>query len=408
MKTVAIIFDRFGPYHIARIRGAMGQARMIAVEGAPHRAVYDWVPPDLPEGLDYTALTEVPGEEIDAGLVHERLDERVLPFAPDAVALAGWSNMITLAALRWCRERGITAICMSETNEWDFERTWLAEKVKAGIVAHYSAGLATNDSQVSYLASLGMARDAIFRGYNAIDNDYFREAATEWRAGGRLPPEIEGTVPAAAHGRYFLASNRFIPKKNLARLLDAYSAFREGRGDDPADWPLVLLGDGELRGEIEAQIERLGLGAHVHLPGFLQVDALPRYYASAGAFVHASTTEQWGLVVNEAMASGLPVAVSNRCGSTQFLIEDGVTGFSFDPFSTEEITSALTQLAALPADAALLDAAQAKVEEVSPARFGEGLADAVRAGLERPARPGFLARRTLDLAIARAARNERV
>ena len=140
---------------------------------------------------------------------------------------------------------------------------------------------------------------------------------------------------------------------------------------------------------------------------FLQVDALPRYYATAGAFIHASTTEQWGLVVNEAMASGLPVAVSNRCGSTHFLIEDGVTGFSFDPFRTEEITRALTELAALPDDTPLVAAAAKKVDEVSPEQFGKGLNGAAKAALANPARPGFLARRTLDLAIARAARNER-
>lgn len=404
---IAILFDRFGPYHIARIRGAMGHATMLAVEGAPHRAVYDWAAPELPDGLAYTALTETAGEETDAALVAQRLDERVLPFEPDVVALAGWSNMITLAALRWCARRGIPAVCMSETNEWDFERKWHSEAVKRGIVAHYGAGLATNDSQVDYLVSLGLESGHVFRGYNAVDNAFFRDAAADFRAKGGLPPEIAGRMPKEAHGRYFLTSNRFIEKKNLLRLLDAYAAFREGRGNDPADWPLVLLGDGELRGAIEAKIAELGLGDFVHLPGFLQVDALPHYYASAGAFVHASTTEQWGLVVNEAMASGLPVAVSNRCGSAQFLVEDGVTGYSFDPFSTEEITRALGNLAEAPDNAALLEAATAKVEEVSPAKFGAGLAGAATAALANPATPGFLARRALDIAIARAVRLER-
>jgi glycosyltransferase involved in cell wall biosynthesis len=404
---IAILFDRFGPYHIARMRGAMAHAEVLAVEGAPHRAVYDWAAPDLPDGLHYTALTEKPGEEVDAGLVAQRLDERVGPFQPDAIALAGWSNMVTLAALRWANARRIPAICMSETNDWDFERKWLSEAIKKGVVAHYGAGLATNDSQVNYLVSLGLKPASVFRGYNAIDNAYFRDAAVHWRAQAGLPPEIAGKVPDAARGRYFLASNRFIAKKNLARLIDAYAAFRKARDDDPADWPLVLLGDGELRSEIEAQIKRLQLSAFVHLPGFLQVDALPRYYATAGGFVHASTTEQWGLVVNEAMASGLPVAVSDRCGSTQFLIEDGVTGFTFSPYDSDAITSALARLANMDDPAPLIAAASAKVDEVSPAKFGEGMAQAAETAQARPGQPGFLARRALDLAIARAAYSER-
>lgn len=400
---IAVLFDRFGPYHVARMRGAMQFAEVIAVEGAPHRATYDWDPPKLPKGLKHCVLTRAAGEEADAALVHRRLDELVLPHAPDTLALAGWSDTISLAALRWARERGIAAVCMSETNAWDFDRKPWVEAIKRGIVAHYGAGLATNDSQVDYLVSLGIARERVFRGYNAVDNAYFREAAEKWRAQPGLPPEIAGTVPDAARGRYFLGSNRFIEKKNLLRLLDAYAAFREGRADDPADWPLVLLGDGEMRGAIEAKIAQLGLGDMVHLPGFLQVEALPHYYATAGAFVHASTTEQWGLVVNEAMASGLPVAVSNRCGSTQFLIEDGVTGFAFDPFDTADITRALSCLASLGSDNALVAAASVKVEEVSPEKFGEGLAAAAQAAIAHEAKPGFLDRRALDLAIARMA-----
>ena len=404
---IAILFDRFGPYHIARIRGAMDKASVLALEGAPQRAVYDWVKPDLPDGLAYAALTRNHGEETDAALVCQRLEECVLPFAPDAVALAGWSNMITLATLRWCQSRGIPTVCMSETNAWDFERKWLAERVKKGIVAHYGAGLTTNDSQTDYLVSLGLDRDRVFRGYNAVDNDYFRAEAKKWRALPGLPPELADSMPEAARGRYFLASNRFIEKKNLLRLLDAYAQFRAERGDDPADWPLVLLGDGELRTEIEAKIESLALGKFVHLPGFLQVDALPRYYATAGAFIHASTTEQWGLVINEAMASGLPVAASKRCGATQFLIEDGHTGFAFDPFETQDITRALGGLAASSANASMLEAAAKKVAEVSPAQFGIGLAGAAKAAIAEKARPNLIERAALDLAIARAARNER-
>lgn len=404
---IAILFDRFGPYHVARIRGAMGQAEVLAIEGAPHRTVYEWTPPDLPEKLAYIALTTQKGEEADAHLVERRLDDLVAPFRPDAIALPGWSNLITLAALRWCNKRKIAAICMSETNTWDFQRRLMTEAIKRGIVGHYSSGLATNASQMSYLKQLGISRAAIFSGYNVIDNDYFRAAAQQWREGPSLPPEIAGVVPPGAKGRYFLASNRFIPKKNLIRLLDAYAAFRVGRGNDLADWPLVLLGDGEMRGEIEAKISKLGLCSHIYLPGFLQIDALVRYYGSAGGFIHASTTEQWGLVINEAMAAGLPVAASNRCGATQYLVEDGVTGFSFDPLATDEMTEALRKIAELSEGSPLLDRARIKVDELRPENFGEGLSKAAEAAIARPARPNLASQLALDLAIARAAWSER-
>jgi 1,2-diacylglycerol 3-alpha-glucosyltransferase len=57
----------------------------------------------------------------------------------------------------------------------------------------------------------------------------------------------------------------------------------------------------------------------------------------ASAFIQASTTEQWGLVVNEAMASGLPVLVSERCGCAPDLVKNGVNGYTFDPYDIKEI-----------------------------------------------------------------------
>ena len=125
-----------------------------------------------------------------------------------------------------------------------------------------------------------------------------------------------------------------------------------------APWSLVLLGDGPLKSDLCRLISDLRLDACVHLPGFKQYHELPVYYGLASAFVHASTTEQWGLVVNEAMASGLPVLVSNRCGCAQDLVKEGVNGFTFDPCNVEQLAQLMlkfqrstfhSQLLALPA-----------------------------------------------------------
>ena len=401
---IGVLFDRFGPYHIARIRGARKQAQILAIEGAPHRTVYNWSPPKLPKNVDYVALSHKPGEETNPKLIEQRLDQLVRPFTLDALALPGWSNMVTLTTLRWCRKQGIPAVCMSETNSWDLPRHHLVETFKRGLVSHYSSGLATNQSQKEYLVRLGLNKNAVFGGYNAVENAFFRQKAEYWRRTDSLPPSVSGLVPMRANGRYLLASNRFIPKKNLIRLLEAYAEFRQGRSNTLEDWPLVLLGDGEMRSEIEQKIEALGLESFVHLPGFLQIDELVQYYGTAGGFIHASTTEQWGLVINEAMAAGLPVAASNRCGATSYLIEDGVTGFSFDPFDVSAIAEAMSRIAALPPDSDLLDAARERVDQLRPERFGEGLINAAQAA--QPSRAGTLSRVALSLAIRRAAWSE--
>jgi glycosyltransferase involved in cell wall biosynthesis len=143
--------------------------------------------------------------------------------------------------------------------------------------------------------------------------------------------------------RYFLASKRFIPKKNLRRVIEAFALFRTKAGAD--GWHLVILGDGPLEPEVRHWCQELGVTESVHLQGFRQYDETPTYYGLAGAFIHASTTEQWGLVVNEAMAAGLPVLVSKRCGCATDLVKSGVNGFCFDPENVSEIAGLMWTLA---------------------------------------------------------------
>jgi glycosyltransferase involved in cell wall biosynthesis len=134
----------------------------------------------------------------------------------------------------------------------------------------------------------------------------------------------------------------------------------------------VLLGDGPLRETLNAQLSTLNLHSHVHLPGFKQYDELPVYYALANAFVHPSTSEQWGLVVNEAIASGLPVIVSERCGCVPDLVRDN--GVNFDPMDEHELASRLFKMAALSDDERRrLGDASYSIAAISADRFGEGL-----------------------------------
>src|SRR5258707_787290 len=85
--------------------------------------------------------------------------------------------------------------------------------------------------------------------------------------------------------------------KAEARQRSEAGGRKPGGSDVNARWELVLVGDGALKGNLCRLISDLRLPRHVHFPGFRQYDELPVYYAIAKAFLHASTTEQWGLVV---------------------------------------------------------------------------------------------------------------
>jgi glycosyltransferase involved in cell wall biosynthesis len=146
---------------------------------------------------------------------------------------------------------------------------------------------------------------------------------------------------------------------------------------------LVVLGDGELRGELQAIRGQYGLTSCVHFPGFKQYDELPPYYALAAAFIHASTVEPWGLVVNEAMASGLPVLVSNRCGCAPSLVREGENGRTFDPTDRTAITNCLAEVArATPESRQRMGCGSRQIiAEFGPDNFAEGLVEAAKAAL---------------------------
>jgi len=354
---------------------------------------------------------------------------------PDAVAIPGWSEKGALVALRWCVDNSVPAILMSETSEIDEPRTSLKEFAKRRVVGLCSAGLVGGQRHKDYLVKLGMAPDRIFLGYDAVDNGFFAQGAKE--VGSRKekgenglpePPTREAT---ACRGNYFLASARFIRKKNLDTLIRAYSEFRRKTEDgrrraeesvlqspasdlgppasdlgppSPDLWDLVILGDGPLKSQLCSLISDLHLEQHVIMPGFKQYEELPIHYGLANAFIHASTSEQWGLVVNEAMASGLPVIVSNRCGCAPELVEEGINGFTFDPDDQEQLANRLLEMASLSSDGrqGLGDAGRRIVANFGLERFADGLTHAAEKALEiGPRKPTFLQRVVLAAGLGR-------
>src|SRR5262249_21543307 len=141
---------------------------------------------------------------------------------------------------------------------------------------------------------------------------------------------------------------RFVPEKNRPRLVRAFAAYRRSAGGRP--WDLVLVGDGPAAVEVEDSVRESGCAGAIHRPGFLQADELSRWYAFAGAFVHPSLMEPWGLVVNEAAACGLPLLVSDRAGCAETLVPEGPrsTGRPFDPRGVEGMAAGLAWIAGLP------------------------------------------------------------
>lgn len=370
---------RIGPYHDARLRAAARHAEVHAIELSEESDTYAWDP--VPAAAGYRRTTLRPGAPADAvGRVIDRA-------APDAVAIPGWSRPGCLHAFNHALRRGLPTILLSESQAHDAPRRRIAEWAKAMLVRSADAALVGGRTHAGYLVSLGMAPDRIRLGYDAVDNAHFSRAAEDCR---RRPEDLRRRLGLPR--RYMLCCARFVPVKNLPALVEACAILRR-RGH--SDMSLVLVGDGPERARIEAVAREHGVAGCVHLAGFRQIDELPAYYALAEVFVLPSLVEPWGLVVNEAMACGLPVVVSERAGCARELVR-AVNGRVVDPSSPPAIANAVADVLGDPGARTRMGAASAaRVSKWGTGRFAHGLLESARIAMKshpgpRPLRAGLV------------------
>jgi hypothetical protein len=369
MKIV-VLFPIYGPYPYARLEAISNrcqvlnwQAKGIALAGSD--TTYPWEIDT--EKYNSEVMTVFPNKKLN-DIENWRLFYQVLTtlneIKPDVLAICGYSEIGMLAALIWGIWHKKITVLMSASKEDDAPRSWLSELIKSQIINQFNAALVGGKPQKRYLIKLGMDPDKVFFGYNVVGNDDFQKDKLE-----KFCSPLDKS--------YFLAINRFVPKKNLVNLIKAYANYRQSQGNEA--WNLVLCGDGELRLQLEKQVDELSIREYVHLPGFLQQEQILPYFAHAKCFIHASIQEQWGLVVNEAMAAGLPVIVSNRCGCFEDLVIEGVNGFGFNPENHEELTHLMIKVSSEKVDLELMGKASLKhIQKYSPDYFAQGLKSAIK------------------------------
>ncbi len=362
---LAVIFDRFGPYHIARLKAAALCTDLTGIEIAGRSDEYAWARiSDVSGFRQCTLFPDASSKAVSQRNILHALELTLADIKPDVVAIPGWGTRAGLMALKWSLAHDIPLIMMAESTLIDQWREPIKEAVKGSLISLAGAALVGGERTAKYVMALGMPAERIFVGYDVVDNAYFVEE-TDRAKGDAAKIRLTLQLPQ----RYFLASSRFVPKKNLTRLLLAYSQYKAKRGE--RGWKLVILGDGPLRGKLLRQRSRLHLESDVIFPGFVQYDQLPLYYGLAGAFVHASIVEQWGLVVNEALAAALPVLVSNRCGCVPELVHDGENGFLFDPLNIGELSRLLDLVSRTPDLQKMGRRSRSIIQGWSPAKFAE-------------------------------------
>jgi len=260
----------------------------------------------------------------------------------------------------WLQRLGIKTFVRWASTREDYPRRAWRERLKRPVYRRWDGYLATGARAAQYAASFGVTQDRIFICGNPVDVLPFASAASA-RSGEREA--------------CFLFVGRFIWHKNLEGLLNAYDSYRKRGGT----FRLEIAGEGS--GESADRVRaRAATTPGVRMLGFLGARELAEAYARASCLVLPSLSENWGLVVNEAMHAGLAVIVSERCGCVTELVRDGENGFIVDPERPESIAAALERTEALGGErrAAMGARARILVASQTPELWAERCAAALR------------------------------
>jgi glycosyltransferase involved in cell wall biosynthesis len=270
--------------------------------------------------------------QCSSALIHA-LDAR----APDVVMSGAIAFPSGANAVRWASERRKRVVVFDNARRLDVPRNRLVNFVKRRIYTNVDAMLLPAPSHIPDYEYWGIRRERMFFGVNVVDNAFFAEKAAQART--RVAQKCaELKLPA----RFLLGVGRQVGKKNWDGLLRAWVRFKTQVSE--SDLHLVLVGEGPMRMTLE-KLAASGGRKDIHFHGFGTAEAVAEMYGLATALILPSRAgETWGLVVNEAMAAGLPVMVSRECGCAATLVKEDENGWTFGAESEAEISNALCAL----------------------------------------------------------------
>jgi len=302
-------------------------------------------------------------------LLNAGLSASLKRFSPEALICGGYNYIASWQALMWARRRGVRFGLWSESNAQDARALRKpVESLKTRFLKRCDGFVVPGKSAFEYLRSLGAPAERIFVAPNAVDNIFFAAQAEKVKRNPAAFREKFG-LPR----RFILFVGRLVPEKGVFDLLQAYAKLERGLRSEVG---LVFAGDGVSGGELAQRAKRISPGT-VCFPGFAQREDLAGLYALAETLVLPTHSDPWGLVVNEAMACGLPIVVSSMAGCSADLVEDGWNGYVVPPRDAEKLSVAINSLVRQPELKQQMSThSSERIRNYSPGACADGLAAA--------------------------------
>jgi glycosyltransferase involved in cell wall biosynthesis len=273
-----------------------------AIPEPPYCAPFDDA--ELTKGIESISWKGQP----DQALVLRELEA----FQPEVILINSWHIPAYMKAGRRWKGRALRVVVMD--HQWHgTPRQWFGRMIsRFYLQPALDAALLPGDEQAVFARHLGFEQREIIVGMNTCDSTFF--------TGPQDPPRDA-----------FLFAGRLVDTKGIDVLAAAYRAYRD---QVPDPWPLKVVGIGPMDAELEA-IEG------VELLGFVRPEDLPPVMAETGCLLLPSRFEPWGVVIQEAAASGQPVICTHTCGAASRLVLDGYNGRVIAPDRPDELVQAM-------------------------------------------------------------------
>jgi 1,2-diacylglycerol 3-alpha-glucosyltransferase len=316
-----LIWDRMGDYHRARwdaLSTEIGKENCFAADLGSGDGLYQWA--NTKDNPNYFRLSPFAVDKVPANAALKAFKQIVRQHNITHVCIPGYGRLVYCMMLVYCRAKGIKTLMFAES--W-YPGNYIFDKLK-GLFIRLTANrclVSGKRAAEHFRQRLGIKKHKIVEGYSVVDNVHFASSPI-----------------AKTHPRQLLCVARFAPEKNLHTLIEAFK-----KSELSNSWTLRIVGGGPLADGLKALVGN----APILLDHWLHYDELPDMYAAASAFVLPSAFEPWGLVVNEAMAAGLPIVVSDQVGALPDLLENNTNGWSFlfdDAGELSDIFNRLTKL----------------------------------------------------------------
>jgi len=269
-------------------------------------------------------------------------------FRPDVV-VSGQLGLASVLAAIYCLLRRDAALVLwltlSEVSE--LSRGWIRRRLRGWLLARADALMVNGESGARYARAFGAADAKIFRVHQAVDIAAFA-------APGERPAE-------AAHRLVFVGS--LAPRKGLEPFLTHLGRWAAAHPERSVELRVA----GAAAESRQTAAPDLPDNLHIRWLGDVAYERVPEVYADAGILAFPTLSDEWGLVVNEAMAAGVPVLGSVYSQAVAELVEDGRTGWTFRPDRADECLDAIERALTAPEAelAAMRNACRERIAEFS-------------------------------------------